>query len=63
MPHAVIFGRVKFQVSQVEPWLEAHGYLIRHGDEIAGTLLADVERPGGAPTPRARTRGGTPHAS
>jgi hypothetical protein len=25
LPHAVIFGRVKFQVSAVEPWLEAHG--------------------------------------
>jgi hypothetical protein len=25
----VVFGRVKFQVSVVEPWLEAHGYLRR----------------------------------
>ena len=29
MPHATIFGRVKFQVSQVEPWLEEHGHLER----------------------------------
>lgn len=34
MPHAVIFGRVKFRVSEVEPWLEAHGYLVRGGDRL-----------------------------
>lgn len=27
MPHAVVFGRVKFQVSSVEPWLRERGYL------------------------------------
>lgn len=27
MPHAVAFGRVKFQVSKAEPWLREHGYL------------------------------------
>jgi hypothetical protein len=32
IPHAVIFGRVKFKVSQCEPWLEEHGYLVRCGD-------------------------------
>lgn len=32
MPHAIIFGRVKFRVSQVEPWLEAHGHLARAVD-------------------------------
>lgn len=32
MPHAVIFGRVKVRVSEVEAWLEQHGYL-----EHAGT--------------------------
>jgi hypothetical protein len=37
MPHVVIFGRVKFKVSDVEPWLEQHGYLIR-GEDHAGTL-------------------------
>jgi hypothetical protein len=26
-PHAVIFGRVKFQVSAVEPFLKERGYL------------------------------------
>ena len=30
MPHTIIFGRVKFRVSEVEPWLEAHGHLERH---------------------------------
>ena len=37
MPHAVIFGRVKFRVSEVEPWLEAHGRLVRsEGDDGEG---------------------------
>jgi hypothetical protein len=63
MPHAVIFGRVKFQVSEVEPWLEARGYLVRHGDRIGGTLVLERERAGGADTPRPRTRGDAPHAS
>lgn len=31
MPHAVIFGRVKFQVSAVIPWLEQHGHLEHRG--------------------------------
>jgi hypothetical protein len=31
LPHAVIFGRVKFQVSEVEPWLEQNGRLKRRG--------------------------------
>lgn len=34
MPHAVIFGRIKFRVSEVEPWLEAHGRLARCGDDM-----------------------------
>jgi hypothetical protein len=63
MPHAVIFGRVKFRVSDVEPWLEACGYLIRHEGDLGDTLITDTERPGGALTPRARTRGVVPHAS
>jgi hypothetical protein len=62
MPHAVIFGRVKFRVSEVEPWLEARGHLVRAGDEH-DTISLEIERPGGAVTPRARTRGGSPHAS
>jgi hypothetical protein len=38
-PHAVVFGRVKFRVSEVEPWLEAHGHLVRcvnNGDRAGG---------------------------
>ncbi len=27
MPHAIVFGRVKFQVSAVDHWLAEHGYL------------------------------------
>jgi hypothetical protein len=30
IPHAVLFGRKKFQVSAVEPWLRENG---RFGDE------------------------------
>jgi hypothetical protein len=40
MPHATIFGRVKFRVSEVEPWLEARGHLIRNGG-AADTLNTD----------------------
>lgn len=29
MPHAIIFGRVKFRVSEVEAWLERTGHLRR----------------------------------
>ena len=32
MPHAIIFGRVKFRVSEVEPWLEARGHLSAQAD-------------------------------
>jgi hypothetical protein len=53
MPHAVIFGRVKFKVSEVEPWLEARGHIVRSN----GTLHADDDRPGGAEnTPGPDTR-------
>lgn len=31
MPHAVIFGRRKFRVSEVEAWLENTGRLERQG--------------------------------
>lgn len=62
MPHAIIFGRVKFRISEVEPWLEARGHLIRSGGRD-DNLDSDIERPGGAGTPRARTRGDNPHAS
>ena len=39
IPHAVIFGRPKFRVSEIEPWLEEHGYLRRntaHADTLNG---------------------------
>jgi hypothetical protein len=62
VPHAVIFGRIKFRVSEVEPWLQSRGYLTRPGAD-ADTLSTDIERPGGAQTPRARTPGETPDAS
>jgi hypothetical protein len=32
MPHAIIFGRRKFRVSEVEAWLEATGRLTLRGD-------------------------------
>lgn len=32
MPHTLIAGRCKFRASEVEPWLEAHGYLQRRGE-------------------------------
>lgn len=40
MPHAVIFGRVKFQTADAEAWLEQHGYLQRQG-EAADTIDDD----------------------
>jgi len=51
MPHAIIFGRVKFRVSEVEPWLEARGHLVR---VERGDTLCDGKQsgPGGAPAPR-----------
>jgi hypothetical protein len=32
MPHTHIAGRAKFRVSEVEPWLEAHGHIERRGE-------------------------------
>jgi hypothetical protein len=29
MPHAIIFGRIKFRASEAEAWLEEHGRLER----------------------------------
>ena len=31
LPHAVIFGRIKFQTTDVEEWLERTGRLVRRG--------------------------------
>lgn len=36
MPHAIIFGRAKFRLSEVEPWLEETGRLVRRGTTING---------------------------
>jgi hypothetical protein len=38
MPHAIIFGRVKFHASEAEAWLERTGQLERRGD-TADTVL------------------------
>jgi hypothetical protein len=35
MPYAMIAGSRKFRVSEVERWLEAHGYLERFGTMTA----------------------------
>jgi hypothetical protein len=48
MPHAIIFGRVKFQPADVEAWLEQHGYLQRRNGD---TLPSTDKRPGDANTP------------
>jgi hypothetical protein len=32
MPHSHIFGKAAFKPTQVEPWLEQHGYLERKGE-------------------------------
>jgi hypothetical protein len=35
MPHAIIAGRLKYRVSEVEPWLEARGHFKLGGDRAA----------------------------
>ncbi len=35
LPHTHIAGRAKFRVSEVEPWLEAHGHIERRGEAAA----------------------------
>jgi hypothetical protein len=50
MPHAVAFGRVKFQVSKVEPWLEEHGYIERRVDGPSSVVTGSDEN--GAATAR-----------
>lgn len=32
MPHRHIFGKAGFKPGEVEPWLEAHGYLEKRGE-------------------------------
>jgi hypothetical protein len=34
MPHAIIFGKLKFRVSEVEPWLVARSRLERRGEQV-----------------------------
>jgi hypothetical protein len=41
MPHAIIFGRAKFQAGDVERWLEQTGRLQRRGDPA--DTIADNE--------------------
>jgi hypothetical protein len=62
MPHAIIFGRVKFQVTVVEPWLEQRGYLT-HRTGPADTLDDPIKRGGDTGMSRPRTRGVDPRAS
>lgn len=34
LPHRHIAGRAKFRVSEVEPWLEAHGHIEQRGEVV-----------------------------
>ena len=47
MPHRRIFGRPKFQVTTVQPWLEAHGYIESPAPETSASVngAAPRERP------------------
>ena len=58
LPHVVGFGRVKFRVSEVEPWLWANGYL--HAPASSHTVDANAIAPATADTARAHDQGGTP---
>jgi len=49
MPHAVIFGRLKFRADEVEAWLEHTGHLERRG----ATIVCGEHN--GPPTPRTPT--------
>jgi hypothetical protein len=56
LPHAIIFGRLKFQVSQTDPWLRERGYWRDAPDEII--LGTNSNGAGTADTaPRPTTRG------
>lgn len=35
MPHVRMAGRAKFHLSEVEPWLQAHGHIERRGEAAA----------------------------
>ena len=43
LPHAIAFGRVKFQVSAIEPWLEQHGYIERRVDGASSVVIGSDE--------------------
>jgi hypothetical protein len=49
MPHALAFGRVKFQVSAVEPWLREHGHL-RDGDSAGSVVTGSTSEAATAQT-------------
>jgi hypothetical protein len=50
MPHSMIFGKAKFQIAQVEPWLQRHGYIERRLD--GGCDNGAVSASGAAPLTR-----------
>ena len=57
LPHAIVFGRAKFRISETEPWLERHGYIERripHGC----TVVTNQSGAGTAPTAPRPTTGG-----
>ena len=54
MPHAIVFGRPKFQVSKVEPWLAQHGHLVDDGCSV----VTNESGAGTATTAPRQTKGG-----
>ena len=48
MPSALVFGRRKFRLSEVEPWLTEHGYIERRVDPGC-TLVTNQSGAGTAP--------------
>jgi hypothetical protein len=51
MPHAIVFGKVKFRVSEAEPWLEEHGRLERRGDQVYAGSQIGAAPAGNGPAP------------
>lgn len=51
MPHAIVFGKVKFRVSEAEPWLEEHGRLLRRGDRVYAGSQIGAAPAGNGPAP------------
>ena len=50
MPHHIAFGRAKFRLTEVEPWLEEHGYLERRLDNRCENVTGSAN--GAAPRER-----------